>query len=75
LGVQLQRQIETLRDENREADATRVTAAFAELLDRIAERSAGMSWNTRQWVAQAYYNLGAADDGAPSSAAAVAGRP
>ena len=62
LGVQLQRQIDALQKDNREEDAERLSAAFAQLLDRIAERSGNASWSTRQWVAQSYYNLGATDD-------------
>jgi tetratricopeptide (TPR) repeat protein len=73
LGVQLQRQIDALRRENRGAEADRVAAAFAKVLDRIAARPDGANWNTRQWVAQSYYQLGAAGDSTSQSPPAAQG--
>jgi tetratricopeptide (TPR) repeat protein len=60
LGVQLQQQIEQLREAGRDEDATRVAAALAQFADRIAARKEGLNWTTRQWLAQTYFHLGAA---------------
>lgn len=70
LGVQLQRQIDDLRAAGRDAEAARVAAAFAQFLDRIAARKDGLTWSTRQWLAQSYYNLGARQKDASSTAPA-----
>ncbi len=59
LGLQLQQQIDQLRAAGRAEDADRVAAAFAEFVDRIVSRKEGLNWNTRLWLAQSYYRLGA----------------
>jgi hypothetical protein len=71
LGVQLQRQIDDLRSAGRDEEAARVATAFAEFLDRIAARKEDLTWSHRQWLAQSYYNLGARQRDASSTAAAT----
>jgi tetratricopeptide (TPR) repeat protein len=69
LGVALEKQAEQLRAAGREKDAARITAAFSQFLNRIAERQETANWPTRAWLAQTYYNMGMAGRaGAPSAA-------
>ena len=58
LSLVLKQQIGQLRDAGREAEAARVSQAFAKLLDRIATREAGGSPAMRLWLAQTYYTTG-----------------
>jgi tetratricopeptide (TPR) repeat protein len=61
LGVALEKQLKQLRSSGRDADATRISAAFAEFLEKIAERQSGANWPTRVWLAQTYYSMSGAD--------------
>ena len=58
LGVALQKQIESLQNAGRNAEADRVTAAFGQFLERIAAAQTEINWPTRVWIAQTYYNMG-----------------
>lgn len=58
LGVQLQRQIEALRKSGQVPEAERVTAAFAEFLDRVADRQQSANWVGRSWIARTYLSMG-----------------
>jgi len=59
LGMALEKQAAQLREAGREEDAARISAAFAQFLDRIGSRQEGANWPTRAWLAQTYYNMGA----------------
>jgi tetratricopeptide (TPR) repeat protein len=74
LGMSLQKQAAQLREAGREQDAARLTAAFAQFVDRIATRQADAKWPARAWLAQTYYSMGTADHAGPS-AANLAGPP
>jgi tetratricopeptide (TPR) repeat protein len=67
LGVQLDREIDALREAGKTDQAARVAAAFTALLDRLAARAEGAGWGIRQWVAQSYFNLGASEKGGSSA--------
>ena len=67
LGVALQKQIESLRATGRTGEADRISAAFAEFLDRIAARQTDVNWPTQVWMAQTYYNMGTAQRAGPSA--------
>ncbi len=71
VGVNLQKQLEQLRDSGRDRDAARVAAAFAQFLDRIAARQTEANWPTRVWLAQMYYNMGTAARAGSSSTPAT----
>ncbi len=58
LSMVLKDEISTLRDAGRDADADRMSQAFAELLDRIAARDTGNNPAMRLWLAQSYYSMG-----------------
>jgi len=61
LGVALEKHAAQLREAGRDRDAARISAAFAQFLDKIATRQADANWPTRVWLAQTYYNMGAAE--------------
>lgn len=58
LSVVLKQQIGELRDAGRDADAAKLSRAFAELLDRVAARQNDRSPAMRLWLAQTYYSMG-----------------
>jgi tetratricopeptide (TPR) repeat protein len=58
MGVQLQRQIEQLRDAGRTSEIAELAAAFVPLLERIADSPGGDDWTTRHWAAQSFFQLG-----------------
>jgi tetratricopeptide (TPR) repeat protein len=58
LSMVLKQQIGELKDAGRDADAARMSRAFAELLGRIDARQADGSAAQRLWLAQTYYNMG-----------------
>lgn len=68
LGMALEKQAAQLREAGRQDDAARITAAFAQFLDRIASRQEGANWPTRAWLAQTYYNMGAPQSSGSSPA-------
>jgi len=59
LAMALDEQIQQLRDAGRDAEAARVSGAFAEFLDQIGARQQGGSWATRHWMAHTYYTMAA----------------
>ncbi|MCA9248673.1 MAG: tetratricopeptide repeat protein, partial [Planctomycetales bacterium] len=70
LGLELERQIEAMRDEGKTDEILAVSKSFEAFLDRIASRDAGNDWATRNWIASTYFSLGkGADDGGGQSAA------
>lgn len=58
LGVQLERQIESLNQAGKTAEAGRVGEAFAGLIQRIGESSGQLDWTMQQWLSQTYLKLG-----------------
>ena len=58
LGLQLQEQIKKLSAAGNDAKAQTVAAAFASLLNRVAERGDSQSWAVRNWLAQTSLQLG-----------------
>lgn len=61
LGVALEKHAAQLREEGRDSDAARISASFAQFLDKIATRQTDANWPTRAWLAQTYYNMGTAE--------------
>ncbi|MEN1680711.1 MAG: hypothetical protein AAGJ46_14065 [Planctomycetota bacterium] len=57
LGLQLQRQIEQLREAGATARAERLAGAFAVFLERLSERSGDADWRTQQWIGQTLLGL------------------
>jgi hypothetical protein len=77
LGAQLERQIDESLARDRLDEASRLSAALAQFLNRIADRRESIAWNTRQWLAQSYYRLGtsrASSSGEPPPGAPAAQR-
>jgi tetratricopeptide (TPR) repeat protein len=64
----LSKQAAQLRAAGRGEDASRINAAFAQFLDRIAARQENANWPTRVWLAQTYYEMGIPQRAGPSSA-------
>ncbi|MDZ4658941.1 MAG: hypothetical protein SH868_15300 [Bythopirellula sp.] len=58
LGLQLQEQIKQLTASGNNAKARGVAAAFASLLERVAERGDAQSWPVQNWLAQTSLQLG-----------------
>jgi tetratricopeptide (TPR) repeat protein len=61
LGVALEKQAAQLREAGREQDAARMSAAFAQFLNRIADGQENANWPTRVWLAHTYYSMGSAE--------------
>jgi tetratricopeptide (TPR) repeat protein len=64
LGLQLQEQIKKLTASGDEVKARGVADAFANLLERVAERSDSQSWPVQNWLAQTSLQLGSGLSGA-----------
>ncbi|HUT93568.1 MAG TPA: hypothetical protein VMY37_29155 [Thermoguttaceae bacterium] len=62
LGQELQEALKRLRQENKNEEAERVTRGFEVLLSRISKREKGNTFNSLNWVADTFYNLGAGLD-------------
>ena len=58
LGVQLQRQIESLTATGKTEEADRVGGAFATFLTRLDEQATDADWITKQWIGQSFMQLG-----------------
>jgi len=58
LGRELQKQLERLRNENKTAQLQKVSSAFEMFLDRIRSRPQGNTFNSLNWVAVTFFNLG-----------------
>lgn len=58
LGVQLQRQVESLSAAGNKADAQWVSQAFAEFISRFGDAGPDADWVMQQWMAQTYLKLG-----------------
>jgi tetratricopeptide (TPR) repeat protein len=76
LGVALEKQAAQLREAGRAQDAARISAAFAQFLNRIGDAQ-DANWPTRVWLAQTHYNMGSAEragrtgPGSPQVAGAI----
>jgi cellulose synthase operon protein C len=57
MGMLLQKQIEDLRANGQEEEATRVAGSIAKFLDRISVQQGTANWPTRVWLAQTYYAM------------------
>ncbi|NOY42849.1 MAG: hypothetical protein GXP26_13575 [Planctomycetes bacterium] len=66
LGLQLQRQLKDLTAAGESDKARAVAASFADLLDRVSERSDVSDWKIRNWVAQTNLQLGEGLEGEES---------
>lgn len=62
LGRQLQETLKRLRQENKNEEAEQVASGFELFLDRISARGTGNTFNSLNWVAETYFNLGAGLD-------------
>ncbi|MHB1034259.1 MAG: hypothetical protein ACYC35_22215 [Pirellulales bacterium] len=62
LGRELEELVTRLRNEKKETELAKVSAAFETFLDRIAERRTGNTLSSLNWVAEAFYSLGAGLD-------------
>lgn len=58
LGLQLQKEIKALTASGDQDKARRVAAAFASLIEKIAERGESQSWSVRTWLAETSLQLG-----------------
>jgi hypothetical protein len=69
LGARLQKQIETLRSENRNDELKDVSKAFEMFLDKIGSRPDGNTFSSLNWVASTFAAMGAGYDtgGTPSA--------
>ncbi len=59
LSLQLQDEIKSLTASGNQAKARGVAAAFASLLERVAQRGDSQSWSVRTWLAETSLQLGA----------------
>ena len=62
LGRELQETLKRLRQENKNEEAERVARGFEVFLSRISKREKGNTFNSLNWVAETFYNLGASLD-------------
>ena len=62
LGRQLQETLKRLRQEDKNDEAERVASGFELFLNRISGRETGNTFNSLNWVAETYFNLGAGLD-------------
>jgi tetratricopeptide (TPR) repeat protein len=56
MGGALQKQIEDLRAEGKDAEAKRAGMAFAKFVDKMGTQQ-GATWTTRSWLAQSYLTM------------------
>jgi len=72
LGRELQETLKRLRQEGKDEEAERVARGFEIFLSRISKREKGNTFNSLNWVAETFYNLGASlesdDDQTPDEA-------
>jgi len=59
LGRELQETLKRLRQEGKKEEADRVARGFEVFLSRISKREKGNTFNSLNWVAETFYNLGA----------------
>ncbi len=59
LGRELQETLKRLRQEDKDEEADRVSRGFEVFLSRISNREKGNTFNSLNWVAETFYNLGA----------------
>ncbi|MFH1920219.1 MAG: hypothetical protein ABIP48_10080, partial [Planctomycetota bacterium] len=62
LGRELQETLKRLRQENKNDEAEKVAGGFEVFLSRISKREKGNTFNSLNWVAETFYNLGASLD-------------
>ena len=69
LGAELQKKLNTLREEGNTAELKAVSEAFELFLEKISNQSAGNTFNSLNWVASTFAALGAGYDtgGKPSA--------